>query len=228
MEDSCLVPGFFGKLPSRGDFIGRRLPPDVRERMDKWIQKGLLQARNELGTEWLPVWLCSPIWRFVAGAGLFGAYAWAGVILPSHDRTGRCFPLVLAMHVEGVPSVDEAVTYGEGWFSQLEELALATLEGRLEMDSFDAALKKLVFEPPRSGRSIPAAEDSTEHANSRGSRSMWWSGGSQHIAPSLACCQGLPSAAAFVSLLDGRWEERGWRHANVDERTTPGFQLWTS
>lgn len=39
--------------------------------------------------------------------------------------------------------------------------------------------------------------------------SLWWSSGSEAVAPSLLVFGGLPSKAAYPALLDGRWVERG-------------------
>ena len=33
--------GWYGKLPSAGDFLGRRLPPEFQGPWDRWLQHGL-------------------------------------------------------------------------------------------------------------------------------------------------------------------------------------------
>jgi type VI secretion system protein ImpM len=220
-------PGFFGKLPSHGDFVGRRLPPPVRDCFDRWLQGALVQSRIDLGDAWLPTWLSSPLWRFVAGPGVCGEQAWAGVMLPSHDRVGRCFPLLLAAGIDGAPALADCLTLHDGWFGRIEELALAALQEEFSVDDLDAALAATGSVPPsqlptctparpppapaRTRVSLAAGGTSAAHAGgSLDGRSAWWSDGSPLVAPSLAICSGLPSPETFAALLDGGWQERGW------------------
>jgi type VI secretion system protein ImpM len=217
-------PGFFGKVRSHGDFVGRRLPPEVRDCFDRWLQAGLVRSKEDLGDEWLPVWLSSPLWRFVVAAGVCGEQAWAGVMMPSHDRVGRCFPLLLMAGVDGTPSLHDCLGVHEGWFGKLEALALSTLEEDFALESFDAALLALEGAPPACGSSgepaaagwasiqgLSATLGSALPALRLGEgQSALWSEGSERIAPSLAVCDGLPAPGPFTALLDGGWMRRGW------------------
>jgi type VI secretion system protein ImpM len=40
--------------------------------------------------------------------------------------------------------------------------------------------------------------------------SLWWTEGSEHIAPSLLVCQGLPQMRGISGLIDGAWRQHGW------------------
>jgi type VI secretion system protein ImpM len=40
--------------------------------------------------------------------------------------------------------------------------------------------------------------------------SLWWTAGSERVAPSLLACQGLPDPDGFAALLAGDWAGRGW------------------
>jgi len=40
--------GFFGKLPSRGDFVSRYLPKSFLEPWDNWLQTAIAQSRQQL------------------------------------------------------------------------------------------------------------------------------------------------------------------------------------
>jgi len=230
MECYGQAPGFYGKLPSHGDFVGRRLPPDVRDCFDRWLQAALVRSKEELGAAWLPTWGSSPLWRFVVGAGVCGEQAWAGVMMPSADRVGRCFPLLLAAPLTGTPSLRACVTLHENWFARLEEQALSALEPGLSIDAFDAAVaafgpapfvcvssaKPSPLQAPgpaqaRVSELAQATEGTAALADAFiESRSAWWSHGSALVAPALAVCRGLPSPQNFVALLDGRWPARGW------------------
>ena len=230
MHASQEAPGFFGKLRSHGDFVTRRLPPSVRDCFDRWLQEALLQSRVELGDAWLPTWLSSPLWRFVVSPGICGEQAWAGVMMPSHDRVERCFPLLLAAPVDGLPSLEECMTLYAGWFERLEDLALSTLDDGFSLAAFDAALMTAAGAPLGCGPSrhqpaVPEWVSAIGRAviEARGAgipvalaaglkegESAWWTNGSPQVAPCLAVCSGLPGPAAFAALLDGAWTRRGW------------------
>lgn len=231
MDGLAQLPGFFGKLPSHGDFVARRLPPSVRLCFDHWLQGALVQSRVELGEAWLPTWLSSPLWRFVAGAGVCGEQGWAGVMMPSHDRVGRCFPLLLMAGSDGSPSLHDCLSLHDAWFERLEDLALSTLEGGFALEAFDAALMALDgTRPGGAGAASPLRPAPTPAgawggatvtplpADALGSllyatldgHSAWWTDGSPAVTPCLAVCGGMPAPAAFAALLDGRWAGRGW------------------
>lgn len=228
MTGSPQAPGFFGKLPSHGDFLARRLPPAVRLCLDDWLQGALLQSRIDLGRAWMPTWLGSPLWRFVMGPGVCNDQAWTGVMMPSHDRVGRCFPLLVAAAVDGTPQLRDCMTVHDGWFARLEDLALSALETGFLLEVFDAALMAQGGAPAgfRAGtdRAAPAAAMGERLVEAFGAgelpalarealtagQSAWWTDGSQQVAPCLARCRGLPPPMAFAALLDGCWAQRGW------------------
>lgn len=224
MGEATQAPGFFGKLPSHGDFVTRRLPPGVRLCFDNWLQQGLVQSRIDLGEAWLPAWLGSPLWRFVIAAGVCGDQGWAGVMMPSHDRVGRCFPLTVMAGVDGTPSLRDCLTTHERWFVQLENLALSTLEEGFSLEAFDAALMAQHGAPMARAGAVPVGEmrkasveawragelPALAHEALGAGQSAWWTEGSQQVAPCLAVRRGLPAPTGFAALLDGRWAERGW------------------
>lgn len=214
-------PGFFGKLRSHGDFVGRRLPPEVRDPIDAWLQAALLQSRDALGADWRPTWLSSPLWRFILAPGVCGMHGWAGVMMPSLDRVGRCFPLLLAASLARAPSLAGCLGTHAPWFVRLEDLALSSLDDGFSLDAFDAALLALDGAPPPAGLSSPLVSrpppgfagvvlsGAPAGAMPEG-QSAWWTDGSLQVAPCLALCDGLPPPAAFAAFLDGGWAERGW------------------
>ena len=85
--------GFFGKLPSHGDFVSRRLPPDFLTEWEAWLNGGLDRSRAMLGEAWLTTYLACPIWRFIASPRCCGDSGFAGILMPSLDRVGRYYPL---------------------------------------------------------------------------------------------------------------------------------------
>jgi type VI secretion system protein ImpM len=220
------APGFFGKLRSHGDFVGRRLPPAMRDPFDAWLQAALLHSRRDLGDAWTPAWLTGPLWRFVLAPGVCGNAAWAGVMMPSLDRVGRCFPLVLAAPCAGTPSLADCLTRDSDWFAQLEDIALTSLDDGFSLDAFDAALLALAGAPPTSiataalpstgAPRMTALRDGPLPAlafDALDGASAWWGVGSAQVAPSLAISPGLPAPALFAAMLDGAWRARGWQEA---------------
>lgn len=224
MECYGQAPGFYGKFPSHGDFVGRRLPPDVRDRFDRWLQAVLVRTKEDLGAAWLPTWGSSPLWRFVVGAGVCGEQAWAGVMMPSADRVGRCFPLLLAAGMSASPSLRTCMTLHDAWFGRLEDMALSALDEGFVLEDFDAALLaiELPFAVPAGALARPASCGAVVAQLASTvlpalacepieGRSAWWTDGSPQVAACLAVHAGLPAPAAFAALLDGGWEGRGWR-----------------
>ena len=69
MSTVASIPGWYGKLPSLGDFASRRLEGDFIEPWDTWLGEGLAAQRETLGDTWLEAYLASPTWRFVLMPG---------------------------------------------------------------------------------------------------------------------------------------------------------------
>lgn len=88
--DAC----WYGKLPSIGDFVGRRMPHALATDWDYWLRSGLDQLRGEAPESWTQRFIHSPIWFFVTPARVTGVPA-CGVIAPSVDRVGRFYPLTV-------------------------------------------------------------------------------------------------------------------------------------
>jgi len=220
---SAAAPGFFGKLPSHGDFVGRRLPASLRDPFDAWLQRGIVASRGELGAAWQEAWLSSPLWRFVLAPGLCGPEAWSGVMMPSLDRVGRCFPLVLAAPSHRAPALDVCLGRHNDWFVRLEAAALSALDSHTTLDGLDAALLALGAPPLAASRDgATLTTEQPRHVALEGmgmpalafegmaGDSAWWGLGSEQIAPCLARCRGLPPAEGFAALLDGAWHRHGW------------------
>lgn len=92
-----LAFGWYGKLPTRGDFVGRGLPRPWLRAWDDWLQRSLADATQRLGAAALRRSLPDmPPWQCVVLPQERGQPAWCGVVAPSSDRVGRVFPLLLA------------------------------------------------------------------------------------------------------------------------------------
>jgi type VI secretion system protein ImpM len=84
--------GFFGKLPSRGDFVRFGLSRALIAAWDNWLQEVMFASHEVFGS----VLSDAPIWRFEFGAGVCGPRRACGLLLPSADSVGRMFPLMIA------------------------------------------------------------------------------------------------------------------------------------
>jgi type VI secretion system protein ImpM len=96
------APGWFGKLPAMGDFVSRRLDDDFIRRWDEWLAQGVQSIKQSHGEQANEILLTFPIWHFMIPRRLFDEESWIGILLPSVDRVGRCFPLTIAQPLSQV------------------------------------------------------------------------------------------------------------------------------
>lgn len=158
MSDASTVPGWYGKLPTLGDFASRRLDAGFIEPWDLWLGEGLAAQREQLGEAWLDAYLGSAVWRFVLMPGTMPgeaeAVVRAGVLMPSVDRVGRYFPLTIVTTLAQLPTSTGAVESLLGWLHRLEDVAVDALHEDWSIDELDAALESLP--PPTAEAALPA------------------------------------------------------------------------
>jgi type VI secretion system protein ImpM len=188
--------GFFGKLPSEGDFVSRRLPWEFTSAWDDWLQQGMQASRGALGERWLELYLSAPVWRFQLAPGVCGPLAWRGLFFASVDRVGRYYPLTLAFAgtpgKAGMPAGAASTLAGDeaAWFAA-EEAALAGLDPALPMDDFDRALQAL----PEPGAEVADA------AAAPGVAVHFFCAGSDESPPLRLAYPALPPPSAFVDFI---------------------------
>lgn len=221
--------GWYGKLPSLGDFASRRLPRTFLDPWDAWLQRSIARGRAALGARWPGAFLDAPAWRFALLPQLCGPSAWAGVIAPSIDRVGRCFPLTVAVPLRPCPGMLAATLGAHRWFAAVESLARAAIGRGLSGQALDDGLAA-IGPPPAAGddRTAAALADwwrrpdagpfqarlpdlhalddlvlaGAEFAfvGAGGPKSLWWSA---RAPMPLHCFAGLPPADCFAALLAG-------------------------
>jgi type VI secretion system protein ImpM len=219
-------------MPTHGDFLRRGLPGRVCDQLDGWLSGAVEGSRQVLGDSWLDIYLVAPIWRFALGGGLVGEPL-AGVLMPSVDRVGRYFPLVIAATLDPDDAAAPVAARDPDWFDAAEATARLALEDDCDFDRFEAAVRAL-GRPTATGPGYDPAEvdgagwaasvaspgalaeamafllDAT--AAETGKRyGLWWTSGSDWVSPALAWTRGWPPARAFAAFLDGRWGLHGWR-----------------
>lgn len=229
------IPGLYGKIPALGDFVSRRLPRSFIAPWETWLQEVITNSREQLGEIWLDHYLTSPLWRFVLSPGICGEQAWAGVLMPSVDRVGRYYPFTLVGRLDPSCNAFLFLERAGNWYARLEELALGCLEDDFRMESLEQQLSAAEIPQTEShsqpGGMQPKPLNNAWHAHldtpsSLGSLyprflphllkkllfaySLWWTEGSERIAPSLLLCQGLPQIRGVSGLIDGAWSQHGW------------------
>ncbi|HKE96735.1 MAG TPA: type VI secretion system-associated protein TagF [Povalibacter sp.] len=231
--------GWFGKLPSHGDFLQRRAPEEFVNTWDPWLQECIAQSRVQLGHGWLDVYLTSPVWRFFLSGGVISASSFAGIMLPSVDRVGRYFPLTIFAELPAdLPPMAIAIR-GREWLKKIEALALHALQSEdFDIEDFDLAIQASAEELAEVeqyfgltlGESFPAAAahwrvpmisvdrvaasliDPLVEVAGRSLQplSVWWTDGSEDVGASCLLVRSLPDPARYTALLDGNWEAAGW------------------
>jgi len=238
-----IIPGFYGKLPARGDFLSRRLDAEFIAGWDEWLQRAVRESREALGERWLECFLSAPVWRFVLPAGMHSKPGWVGLMVPSVDRVGRYFPLTLAapLHHE---AIDLAATLAGalGWLDSVEALALEALTPELDFDAFDQRLAAIALPADVPAAASPSddtvplgsaqrtfhvcefAPDATDRVAKvlaeptrelRAASALWLTRGGETLPPCVAACAGPIPGERFCALLDGRWAEHGWSVASA-------------
>lgn len=202
------MTGYFGKVSTHGDFVTRRLPADLVQAWDRWLQACLQASRAQLGAKWLDAYLTSPVWRFAVAPGVLGRDGLGGVVMPSVDRVGRYFPLTIA--ATGAPPLLDWVQRHGAWFDAIDELARASLDPAFLLGQFDTAPEPDVASAP-----VPAGTASATWLALDGDvtaavaaaalqgHSLWWSEAAPGAGAPLLVCRGMPRPDAFAGMLDG-------------------------
>ena len=195
-------PGWFGKIPSLGDFASRRLPPAFVKPWDQWLSAELPEARFVLADAWPAIYEQAPISCFSLGLGTLDDQAWHGILVPSFDRVGRQFPLTIAL---GRPRSAPA-TMARRWWAALVASARRALEPACGADGVDQALSVFTAESAANAESASAAEPvpgmEPAPAILEEGMSMWWAWSAVDPPdPGLTIVRGLPRGACFRKLL---------------------------
>jgi type VI secretion system protein ImpM len=210
------APGFFGKVPSRGDFLSRRVPPGLAASWEQWLQELTLAVREAGERGWQDAWLTAPLWHFMLGRNLAPPFGAAGVLLASADRVGRLFPF----SVVGAASPGWMGDPG-AWSREAEGLAVAALEDDCDLAALDEALAALgppsapqgpnrptgawplVLDGDWPEAGDPLAEDEAAQPGPGPDQSEWWCRGSDRVTPIRLRCNGLPDRRTATAMVLG-------------------------
>lgn len=226
-----LPAGWYGKLPALGDFASRRLPAAFVAPWDEWLGRAIGASRARLGAHWPEAFRQAPAWRFLLLPDTCGPSGWAGVLLPSADGVGRCFPLTVAASLRPCPGMLATALDARGWFERIEQAGRQAVEAGLSPEALDARLEAIGPAACAGGDEQaaalarwwrvggaggfharlpgPHALDDCVLAGAEfafvgggGARSLWWSVAGPHEPVPLHGFAGLPGADGFAMLLE--------------------------
>ena len=186
----------YGKLPARGDFVRAGLPRDFTDPWDDWLQSVIAGSRALMGEAWLPAFLEAPVWRFALPAGMCGAQAVLGLMLPSVDRAGRYFPLTFA----ALSPADLPSASGRGLARPLR----GRRTRRAGTGYAAGGDRRACWARPTCRTTATGLADA-----------VWWSDGSPRVKPVAHVLHRLPDAATYAAML-------GAAHTELDRRIAAG------
>lgn len=229
--------GVYGKLPAHGDFIQRNLSSSFIAPWDEWLQHFIAGTKEQLGADWLDMYLTSPIWRFALSHGTVDGERWAGILMPSVDQVGRYFPFTVATKMPDEQNPFAFLAEQTAWYTGVEELALQALDGEIALDDLAEALTTIELAPaapytasdaaldsyamhvelfesaagaPSPATTYPCLLDALLVKLSR-SYSVWSTSGSERVAPCVFVTPGLPAVNKLAAMIDGQWQHWGWQ-----------------
>jgi type VI secretion system protein ImpM len=202
------APGLFGKIPTRGDFLSRRVPACIRAEWEQWLADLTMAVRKASGESFDEVWFAAPVWRFRLGAAMVPPHGAAGVLIPSSDRVGRPFPFTI------IGAASETMV--EDWMARAEALLLRALREDGDPDMLDAELTRLG--PP----AVPSQDE--QPCRPAANQSLWYSHGSPLVSALYFRCPGLPNRGMAVGMVTGRFDLDGaefGRYVTKDSEDSP-------
>lgn len=217
--------GIYGKHPAFGDFIAAGLPEQMPQRLGDWLAAVLGQWREAVGDSWQVQFDAMAPLSFWIGPALLDGQALRGVAVPSRDRTGRRFPLVVAQTDGPAPVVDADQSFHQAALASLcQLLQLPEFQPREAAQQFQAHLAPATHAAENAlwpsfwavNRHLDPAQlfsglAAADYHNAISARSYWWFG-ADGIRPSgVLACQGLPG------LSEMGWLVSGWREMAATE-----------
>lgn len=170
--------GFFGKLPSRGDFVRNGVSRALASAWDRWLQTVMPGSARELTRAWSKQQPDTPAWRFAFGAGVCGPHAACGLWLPSADRVGRAFPLLIAA---------ELAVETETFLDAAERAGMDAIRRSMTPEALAIELSKVPRPPPAPPGAIRAT-------------ARWWRTCGAGCLREI-CGDGLPDSGTFERML---------------------------
>ena len=232
------IIGYYGKLPTHGDFVNYNLPRCFTEVWDQWLQECLVYWRKTFQGDWMVNYLTMPAHRFILSPGIAGETHWYGVLLPSRDRAGRLFPFTVCIPLPA-DGTDPIKLHGsnQAWLDQLEATAISCLmpdftkeqlTGKFQdtLQALSTQLPPNVLNACTSAKNdpLPIQTQFAWHSRSKNPATQWkklldvickeymhaYSIWWIKDDNDLMFCQGLPAVEQTPALIDQQWGRWGW------------------
>lgn len=159
--------GWYGKLPTAGDFLHRHLPEPQMASWSHWFNAGIAQWQQQ-HNGCSEAFARAPVWNFALPATLGVQRVQTGCLIPSRDRVGRLWPLLVVYSIPAVswPTAQQALS--SAWFQSLGSTLCTAVRQSQSVDWLAQAIAAL---PPPSA--LPHAAPTVAPSPQ----------GSPHIAP---------------------------------------------
>lgn len=180
-------PGWYGKLPGTGDFLQRHLPENIVTNWSNWFQLGLTHWHHHSDAV-REQFRHAPVWNFAMPATLGVQQVQIGCLMPSRDRVGRAWPLLVLQRVALKHWHPAQLMICGDWFQLLGATMYQAVKVPFTVNQLDQALDNLPsLAIPDNGRSdimdiigyqnMPctlAWPEVAAHFDPTGYTSYWW------------------------------------------------------
>lgn len=145
--------GWYGKLPTTGDFLQSRLSETTVSSWSNWFQLGLTHWHRQREHD-ADLFSRAPVWNFALPATLGIQRVQIGCLVASRDRVGRAWPLMALQSVPLTHWHPAQLSVSGSWFSSLgETLHQAVSEGSTPEGLSHSLLSLPPLSLPDTGRS---------------------------------------------------------------------------
>jgi type VI secretion system protein ImpM len=152
--------GWYGKLPSSGDFVSRRIPRSLMGALDTWLARGLEELRLQMPDDWRQHFDKAPLWNCALPARIGAGTSLIGVLIPSRDRVGRAFPLCAGVALPHGAPTRQLLTDVAEWLRHLGHAVVEARDNVLSLEDFDANLRAIELpSPARHGLAATGGSD---------------------------------------------------------------------
>lgn len=186
---------WFGKIPAIGDFCGAAMPQAVEFELDGWISDCLRNCEQLFGQEWLQLYFNAPMSGFYWPPGVcksLGQNHAVGILMPSVDKAGRAYPLIVLQLLEPQPNPEQTEASLQQWLMKVHAICSQTLEDDWPPEALNQALSEL---PPLAQRAVQLEIKASETP-----QAQWFKLQDGGIEQHQLACEGLPNAIQFCQL----------------------------